>query len=127
VTERAGAITGEARAVDELRTLGEELRDVLAHERRAISALDHAALAFLASRKQDLAERLARARDAAGGLFAPEVKALFETLRAEAHATAMLAHTASTAVRALLGREHTGYDRHARRTETARLRLLATY
>ena len=117
----------EARAADQLRTLGEELRELFAEERRAISALDHTRLAYLATHKQHILEQLEQARIAAPAALTPEVRALFATIRAEAHATAMLAHTAAEAVRALLGVEQTGYDRHARRVAAANLRLLATY
>jgi hypothetical protein len=115
--------------LEELRALGEELRDTLAEERRAIGALDHARLTYLAVHKQHLAERLGEARAAAPHARSPELRALVAALRVEAHANALLATAATEAVRALLGYESTGgYDRAARRTTTQPIRsLLATY
>lgn len=112
-----------------LRELGEELRETFAEERRAIGALDHARLTYLAVHKQHLAERLAEARAAAPAGDAPMLRQLFAALRVEAHANAMLATAATEAVRAMLGHESTGgYDRAARRTSTQPMRMiLATY
>jgi hypothetical protein len=117
------------RWLERLRELGEELRATFAEERRAIGALDHARLTYLAVHKQHLAEQLAEARDAAPLVDAPVVRALFTALRVEAHANALLATAATEAVHALLGYESTGgYDRAARRTTTPPLRtILATY
>ena len=114
-------------AAYDIRALGEELRALFAEERKAIAALDHARLTYIASLKHELVERLTAARAAAPTAIEPEVRALFATIRAEAHATAMLAHAANEAVRALLGIERSGYDRHARPTHAATLRLLAAY
>jgi hypothetical protein len=75
--------------LDELRLLGEELRVVFASERTAISKLDHVTQH-------------------------PEARALFEAVRLEARATALLAATASNLVNTMLGRETSGYDRKAR-------------
>jgi hypothetical protein len=117
------------RWLDQLRELGEELRATFAEERRAIGALDHARLTYLAVHKQHLAEQLALARDGAPIVDAPVVRELFSALRAEAHANALLATVATEAVRTLLGYESTGgYDRAARRTTSPPLRtILATY
>lgn len=117
------------RWLEQLRELGEELRATFAEERRAIGALDHARLTYLAVHKQHLAEQLAQARDAAPVVDAPVVRELFTALRAEAQANALLATVATEAVRALLGYQSTGgYDRAARRTTTPPLRtILATY
>lgn len=122
-------MTPSERWLDGLRELGEELREVFAEERRAIGALDHARLTYLAVHKQHLAERLAEARAAAPAGEVPVLRTLFAALRVEAHANAMLASTAAQAVRAMLGYESTGgYDRAARRTTTQPLQMLrATY
>jgi hypothetical protein len=122
-------MTTSQRWLEQLRELGEELHAMFAEERRAIGALDHARLTYLAVHKQHLAEQLALARDAAPVVDAPVVRELFTALRAEAHANALLATIATEAVRSLLGYESTGgYDRAARRTTTPPLRtILATY
>lgn len=113
----------------DLRELGEELRETFAEERRAIGALDHARLTYLAVHKQHLAERLAEARATAPLTQAPVLRELFAALRVEAHANAMLASAATEAVHAMLGYESTGgYDRTARRTNTQPLGMIrATY
>lgn len=105
------------RELDELRLLGEELRVVFASERTAISALDHAALATLADTKSRLATRLAALAPLATAN--PEARALFEAVRLEAQATALLAATASNLVNTMLGRETHGYDRRARGVTTS--------
>jgi hypothetical protein len=111
------------RWLDNLRTLGEELRETFAEERRAIGALDHARLSYLAAHKQHLAERLGEARDTATAADAPALRTLFAALRVEAHANTLLATAATEAVRALLGYESTGSDdRGARWTATQPLR-----
>jgi len=117
------------RWLDTLRELGEELRETFAEERRAIGALDHARLTYLAVHKQHLAQRLLETRDAAPPGEVPVLRALFAALRVEAHANAMLATAATEAVRAMLGYESTGgYDRAARRTTTQSLQMIrATY
>jgi hypothetical protein len=122
-------MTAGDRWLDGLRELGEELRATFAEERRAIGALDHARLTYLAVHKQHLADRLAEARATAPGINAPMLRELFSALRVEAHANALLAKAATEAVRAMLGYESTGgYDRAARRTTTQPLRMLrATY
>lgn len=104
---------------DRLRLIGEELRGVFAEERKAIASLDHAALGFIAERKRQLADELARARE--GVTPSPELRALFEAIRVEAHATAQLAQTATQAVRAMLGVSESAnaYDRRARATTSA--------
>jgi hypothetical protein len=113
------------RWLDDLRQLGEELRETFADERRAIGALDHARLTYLAEHKQHLAERLSAARAAAPAAEAPALRKLFAALRAEAQANAMLARAATTAVRAMLGVESTGgYDRSARHTTTQTARMI---
>jgi hypothetical protein len=98
--------------LDELRLLGEELRVVFASERTAISTLDHDALTMLAETKSRLAIRLAELAPLAS--TNPEARALFEAVRLEAQATALLAATASNLVNTMLGRETNGYDRRAR-------------
>lgn len=112
-------MTSDSRWLEQLRELGEELRQTFAEERRAIGALDHARLTYLAVHKQHLAERLAEARATAPAIDAPAMRDLFSALRVEARANALLANAASAAVRAMLGYESTGgYDRSARRTTT---------
>lgn len=117
------------RWLSDLRELGEELRATFADERKAIGALDHAQLTYLAIHKQHLAERLADARATAPAAQSPVLRQLFTALRAEAHANAMLATVAGEAVRALLGYESSGgYTRGARRATTQPIRgVLATY
>jgi len=115
------------RWLDQLRELGEELHATFAEERRAIGALDHSRLTYLAVHKQHLAEQLAEARDAAPVVDAPVIRELFTALRAEAQTNALLATIATEAVRSLLGYESTGgYDRAARRTTVQPLRTLLT-
>ncbi|MEJ7601880.1 MAG: hypothetical protein WKG01_28550 [Kofleriaceae bacterium] len=100
--------------IAELRQLGEELQQTFATERKAIAALDHAQLAELAVIKVALANRLHALRDLATRDHA--CRMLFEAIRVEAKATAMLAQVANEAVRAMLGYDQaTGYDRLARR------------
>ena len=121
-------MTDDDRWLDDLRALAEELRATLAEERRAIGALDHARLTYLAVHKQHLAERLGEVHARAVPHPAPALRALFAALRVEAHANALLASAATEAVRALLGYETTGgYDRAARRTTQPIRSLLATY
>jgi hypothetical protein len=112
---------------DELRRVGEELRAVFAAERAAIASLDHEALAKAYDDKQRLIPELGRLR----AMASPdrELRALFQALRVEAHATALLANHANHAVNALLGREPAGYDRRANRTMAAApsLRSLRAY
>ena len=117
------------RWLDNLRELGEELRETFAEERRAIGALDHARLTYLAVHKQHLAERLGEARDAAPVANLPAMRELFAALRVEAHANALLANAATEAVRAMLGYEtRGGYDRKARpTTPLPLLTIRATY
>jgi hypothetical protein len=117
------------RWLDNLRELGEELRETFAEERRAIGALDHARLTYLAVHKQHLAERLGEARDAAPSADQPAMRDLFAALRVEAHANALLASAATEAVRAMLGYESgAGYDRRARPTTLQPLLTIrATY
>jgi hypothetical protein len=99
---------------DELRRLGEELRAVFAQERTAIGQLDHEALATIFEAKQRLVTELGRLQ--ANAAPDAELRALFQTIRVEAHATALLSNHASHAINALLGRESSGYDRRANRT-----------
>jgi hypothetical protein len=98
--------------LDELRLLGEELRVVFASERSAISTLDHAALTTLAETKSRIATRLGELAPLAANN--PEARALFQAVRVEAQATALLAATAGNLVNTMLGRETNGYDRRAR-------------
>jgi hypothetical protein len=102
---------------DELRRLGEELRVAFAEERAAIATLDHAALAAIFETKQRLVNELGRLR--ANATPDAELRALFQAIRVEAHATALLANHANRAIDALLGRETSGYDRRANRTMAA--------
>jgi hypothetical protein len=122
-------MTTDDRWLAQLKELGEELRETLADERRAIAALDHARLTYLAVHKQHLAERLGEARDAAPVANLPVMRELFAALRVEAHANALLASAANQAVRALLGYEPSGsYDRRARPTTVQpMLTIRATY
>ncbi len=120
-------MTTNDRWLERLRELGEELRETFAEERRAIGALDHARLTYLAVHKQHLADQLAEARDTAPIVDAPALRQLFAALRVEAHANAMLASIATEAVRAMLGYESTGvYNRAARRTESRPMQMLRT-
>lgn len=111
----------------DLRRTGEELRVVFAEERTAISALDHAKLEEIALRKQDIAARLEKLRTQVS-LQDPLIRDLFEAIRIEARATALLAATATQAVRALLGyAPANAYDRRARQQTSTPGRILATY
>jgi flagellar biosynthesis/type III secretory pathway chaperone len=118
------------RELDLVRQLGEELRATFAEERRAISKLDHQRLEFVAEQKLRIVAQLEQLRTAAPS-HAPEVRALFEALRAEARATAMLGNAATELVRALLGQDTNavGYDRRANKTapSTGPLRIIAAY
>jgi hypothetical protein len=110
---------------EELRTIGEQLRQVFADERAAIGSLDHARLVTIADTKRELVNRLASLQQLIG---TPDVRELFITLREEARATAMLASTANAAVRVLLGYEtSTSYDRRARQVTQGPSRILAAY
>lgn len=104
------------------RELALELHALLAEERKAIGKLDHERLTYLAEQKRAVAEQLERARDTS-----KECRDVLVALRNDAQANAMLASAAAEAVRALLGREVTGYDRRARRVTSAADRPLATY
>jgi hypothetical protein len=120
-------VTTGDRWLADLRELGEELRETLAEERRAIGALDHARLTYLAVHKQHLAERLGQARDSAPSGELPLMRELFAALRVEAHANALLASAATEAVRAMLGYEASGgYDRRARPTTAHPMMVLRT-
>lgn len=120
-------MTTDDRWLDDLRALGEELRETFAEERRAIGALDHARLTYLAVHKQHLAERLGEARDAAPLADLPVMRELFAALRVEAHANALLASAATEAVRAMLGYEPGGgYDRRARPTTAQPMTVIRT-
>lgn len=98
---------------EQLETVAEELCAVFAEERRAIAALDHSRIEELAVRKQALAGELAALCKADG---TPAIRPFVERVRIEASATALLASTASNAIRAALGQESNGYDRRARVT-----------
>jgi hypothetical protein len=120
-------VTPSDRWLDNLRALGEELRETFAEERRAIGALDHARLTYVAVHKQHLAERLGEARDTAPVADLPVMRELFAALRVEAHANALLASAATEAVRAMLGFEPgSGYDRRARPTTAQPMTVLRT-
>ncbi len=115
-------------SLQELRQLGEELRQAFADERRAISSLDHGRLEQLAAHKELLANRLADLRGAALATGSPAVRDLFAAIRIEAHATAILAATAAQAVRGMLGYQTSGgYDRRARQSITVAPRLVTAY
>ena len=103
------------RDLDELRRLGEELRTAFSDERRAITTLDHERLSFVAEQKRHIVTRLETIKVDAPNA---EIRALFEALRVEAHATALLASAATELVQKLLGRESSGYDRRAGKTTT---------
>lgn len=94
----------------ELFALADALGALLAAERTAIGALDHAALAALLPAKQQIVERLATLHPTGPDRA---LRDRFARLRVEAHATALLAGHAHRAVDALLGREPRGYDRRA--------------
>lgn len=114
--------------LNELRRIGEELREVFAAERRAISSLDAAGLEQLAVHKEQLASKLSELRGPALATGVPSVKDLFIAIRVEAQATAILAATAAQAVRGMLGFETTGgYDRRARQPITVAPRLTTAY
>lgn len=100
-----------------------ELCALLADERRAIAALDHARLETIAPAKLALAERLGALRPADSR--DPDDHAWLARVRAEAHATALLAVTAADAVRVLLGYDTRGYDRRAQPTTSGSTRVLA--
>jgi hypothetical protein len=120
-------MTSDDRWLFDLRALGEELRETFAEERRAIGALDHARLTYLAVHKHHLAERLGQARDTAPVCDLPVMRELFAALRVEAHANALLASAATEAVRAMLGYEPAGtYDRRARPTTVQPMMVLRT-
>ncbi len=116
------------RILDELRRVGEELRQAFADERRAITSLDASRLTELATHKEQLANQLAALREPALATGSTAVKDLFAAIRIEARATAMLAATAAEAVRAMLGYQTSGaYDRRAKQTITVAPRLLTAY
>jgi flagellar biosynthesis/type III secretory pathway chaperone len=118
--------------LQELRLVGEELRQVFAAERVSISKLDHPALVTLAEHKERLANKLADLRGPALAIEksagSTSVRDLFAAIQIEARATAMLAATATEAVRALLGYQSSGaYDRRAKQTHTHSSRLRGAY
>lgn len=116
------------RLLHELRQVGEELRQAFADERRAISSLDAVALEQLAHKKEHLASRLSELRGPALATGSSSVKSLFEAIRIEANATALLAATATEAVRSLLGYRTSGaYDRRAKQSITVAPRLVTAY
>lgn len=113
-------------ANEQIALLADQLRGVFAEERAAIASLDHARLDALVATKQQLAGELATAtRDATPS---PEVRAIVEQLRIEAHASAMLAAIAGEAVRGILGYEPaTTYDRRARAVGHRSSQVVARY
>ena len=116
----------ETQRLETLRSLGEELRQAFADERAAITTLDQARLEELAVHKEAVATRMHEVAAEGAVRENPVVRAVFDALRLEARATAMLAAAAAASVRALLGYESTGaYDRRARRTTTGPCRTLA--
>jgi hypothetical protein len=96
---------------DQLETVADELCAVFAEERHAIAALDHTRIDELAVCKHALAGELAALCKADG---TSRVRQFIERIRVEASATALLASTATSAIRAALGQESAGYDRRAR-------------
>jgi flagellar biosynthesis/type III secretory pathway chaperone len=96
------------------RELAHELHALLAEERKAIGKLDHERLTWIATQKQRVSDELERARD-----DTPACRQVIAALQVDARTNAMLAAAAADAVRALLGREVTGYDRRARRVTQA--------
>ena len=100
---------------DDIQQLGAELRETFAAEREAITTLDHARLERIAETKRDLAARLRQL--VVSAKQDPEARALFTAIRIEAHATAVLAVVATTAVHAMLGNDvsEQHYDHQARR------------
>jgi hypothetical protein len=98
----------------------EELCAMLANERDAIAKLDHLRVAELAIRKVELVGEVMRLAERT-----PEARALIERIRIEAQANAMLARTASEAIRALLGYERGGYNRNAEYTTSRVPRFVA--
>jgi hypothetical protein len=113
--------------VEELRRAGEQLRALFADERRAISTLDHAALEQLATAKTEVAQTLASLRSQVKTQD-PDVRELFETLRTEARATALLTTAANLTVRGMLGyKPANAYDRMARQHTASPGRVLARY
>jgi hypothetical protein len=110
----------------QLAQLADRLRGVFAEERAAIAALDHARLDALLATKQQLAAELAMANREATP--SAELRALFEQLRVEAHASAMLAAIAGEAVRGILGYEPANtYDRRARAVGHRSSQIIARY
>jgi len=114
-------------ALQALITCGEQLRALFADERRAISSLDHARLETITTEKSELAVRLDQLRKQVTTTD-PRVRDLFELIRTEARATALLSTAANQAVRALLGyKPANAYDRMARHTTASPGRVLARY
>lgn len=113
---------------DALVAIAAQLRQTFADERRAIGELDHERIATLADTKRELVVRLSALRDQLP-TNDPELRAVFLQLRAEAHATALLANTANAAVRMLLGYEATSttYDRRARAITHGPSRVLTAF
>jgi hypothetical protein len=105
--------------------LAQQLCAVLADERAAIAALDAAAVARLAAAKQRLADALDRARRSEP--VTQESRDAARAVQVAVRANAMLAHAARAAVRALLGRQDTGYDRRARTVTYASRGALTAY
>jgi hypothetical protein len=114
-------------ALEQLRTAGEQLRALFADERRAISTLDHAALEQITTTKVELARTLSTLRSQVTTKD-PEIRELFETLRTEARATALLSTAANQTVRSMLGyKPANAYDRMARQQTASPGRVLARY
>jgi len=113
--------------MQDLTTCGEALRVLFADERKAISTLDHVRLEQIAQQKGELAMRLDRLRKLVSTTD-PQVRDLFELIRTEARATALLATAATQAVRDLLGyKPANAYDRMARHNTASPGRVLARY
>ena len=102
------------------------LGTVMAEERRAVAALDLAAIESLTVRKQAVADQLAVLHAAGRTASAAEVGAI-AAARVELGVSAALVAAALEAVAAVLGYEPDGrYDRQARRQSSTRpLRVMA--
>ena len=112
---------------DDIQRLGAELRATFAAEREAITTLDHARLEQIAVTKRDLAARLRQA--VAAATPDPASRELFAALRIEAHATAVLAVVATTAVHAMLGNDvaEQHYEHQARRINHGSSKIVTAY
>jgi hypothetical protein len=109
---------------EQLESVTDELCAVFAEERQAIATLDHVRIVELAGKRVLACGELAALCKADG---TSRVRPLVERVRIEASATALLASTASSAIRAALGQESSGYDRRARITTNQLQNFHVTY